>query len=86
MAPPAKPPNYLVWAILATLFCCLPFGIVSIVYAAQVDGKFSGGDYAGAMESSRKAKNWALASCLSAVGIGILYIILAVVVGISSNM
>jgi hypothetical protein len=27
-------PNHLVWAILATLFCCLPLGIVSIVYAA----------------------------------------------------
>ena len=24
-------PNHLVWAILSTLFCCLPFGIVSIV-------------------------------------------------------
>ena len=23
-----KPPSYLVWAILTTLFCCLPFGIV----------------------------------------------------------
>ena len=32
-------PNNMVWAILTTLFCCLPFGIVSIVYAAQVDGK-----------------------------------------------
>ena len=24
-------PNHLVWAILATVFCCLPFGIVAIV-------------------------------------------------------
>ncbi|WP_010343070.1 CD225/dispanin family protein, partial [Xanthomonas sacchari] len=24
--------NNLVWAILTTLFCCLPLGIVSIVY------------------------------------------------------
>ncbi|MGB4290272.1 MAG: CD225/dispanin family protein, partial [Dethiobacteria bacterium] len=23
--------DYLVWAILATIFCCLPFGIVAIV-------------------------------------------------------
>ena len=27
-------PNYLVQAILVTIFCCLPFGIASIVYAA----------------------------------------------------
>jgi uncharacterized membrane protein YvbJ len=32
-----KPDNYLVWSILATLFCCLIPGIVAIVYAAQVD-------------------------------------------------
>ena len=32
------PPNYLVWAILSTIFCCLPLGIASIVFAAQVDG------------------------------------------------
>ena len=34
--PPQQPPagqapdNYLVWSILVTLFCCLPFGIVAI--------------------------------------------------------
>jgi len=32
--PPATPgpyvPNHLVWAILSTLFCCLPLGIVLI--------------------------------------------------------
>lgn len=28
----------LVWGILVTLFCCLPFGIVAIVKAAQGDG------------------------------------------------
>ncbi len=48
-------PNHLVWAILATLFCCLPGGIVSIVYAAQVNGKIAAGDIAGARDSSDKA-------------------------------
>jgi hypothetical protein len=52
-------PNYLVWSILTTIFCCLPFGIVSIVYAAQVNGKLAAGDYAGALDASRKAKTWA---------------------------
>ena len=45
-----KPDNYLVWAILSTLFCCLPLGIASIVFAAQVDGKYNSGDYAGAQD------------------------------------
>lgn len=47
------PPNHLVWAILSTLFCCLPLGIASIVFAAQVNGKHAAGDVAGAQESSK---------------------------------
>src|SRR5690606_19726812 len=52
-------PNHLVWAILATICCCLPTGIVSIIYAAQVDGKVQAGDLAGARQSSDNAKLWA---------------------------
>ncbi len=68
--PPHSPsavvvPNHLVWAILTTLFCCLPMGVVSIVYASQVDGRRAAGDLAGAYESSRKAAGWALASALA---------------------
>ncbi len=55
-------PNHLVWAILSTLFCCLPLGIVSIVYASQVDGKRAAGDISGAREASDKAKFWAMLS------------------------
>ncbi len=51
-------PNYLVQAILCTLFCCLPFGIVSIVFAAQVSGKAAAGDYAGAQAASNSARTW----------------------------
>jgi Interferon-induced transmembrane protein len=66
-------PNNLVWAILSTLFCCMPLGIVSIVYAARVDGKRAAGDIAGAREDARLAANWAIAS---AIGFPILILIL----------
>ncbi len=55
---PVTIPNYLVQAILVTLCCCLPFGIVSIVYAAQVNAKAKSGDIQGALDSSGKAKMW----------------------------
>ena len=55
---PPKINNYLIPAILATLCCCLPFGIVSIVYAAQVNAKLSGGDVAGATQAANNAKMW----------------------------
>ena len=67
--------NYLVPAILATLFCCLPTGIVAIIMAAQVNSKLATGDVAGARDSAKKAKTWTFVS----VGLGLLAIILWVV-------
>ena len=66
---PPKPDNCLVWAILTTVCCgCLPCGIVAIVYASQVDGKYAAGDYQGAVDSANKAKTW----CWVSFGIAIL--------------
>lgn len=67
-----KVDNNLVWAILATLFCCLPTGIVAIVYAAQVDSKVGAGDVAGARQSARNAATWSWVS----LGLGLLFILL----------
>lgn len=53
-----KPSSGLVGAILVTLFCCLPLGIVAIVFAAQVDSKYSVGDYEGAQKSASRAKTF----------------------------
>lgn len=53
-----KPANYLVWSIVVTLLCCIPFGIVGIIFATQVDSKYSAGDYAGAQVASDRAKLW----------------------------
>jgi len=72
-------PNYLVHAILVTLFCCLPFGIVSIVYAAQVNGKLQAGDYNGAVECSNKAKTWAWISLGIGLAFTLIYVVLAVI-------
>ena len=62
-----QPPNYLVQSILITICCCLPLGIVALVFAAQVNSKYAQGDYAGALESSNKAKLF----CWIGFGIGI---------------
>jgi hypothetical protein len=75
----ASIPNHLVAAILTTLFCCMPFGIVSIVYAAQVNTKIAAGDYAGAMQASQSAKTWSWVSFGLGLAFGILYVIGSVV-------
>ena len=81
----SPPPNHLVWAILSTLFCCLPLGIVSIVFAAQVNSKWTAGDAAGAQEASEKARKFALWSTIIGVVVIVLYIILIAAGALSMN-
>lgn len=69
-------PNHMAWAIVTTLFCCLPLGIVSIIYASQVDGRRAAGDIAGARAAASKAGFWAIASVLSIPILLILWIAL----------
>lgn len=77
--------NYLVPAIISTLCCCLPFGVVSIIYAAQVNTKLTAGDYPGAVESSKKAKFWfMLALVLGFIANGIA-VALQVMVAVANN-
>ncbi len=74
--PAPQIPNYLVQAILCTLFCCLPAGIVSIVFAAQVNSKLTAGDYAGARDASNKAKTWAWVSFGVGLAVVVIYVII----------
>jgi Interferon-induced transmembrane protein len=77
--------NNLILAIVITVLCCLPFGIVGIVYAAQVNPKALTGDLSGARESARKAKLWSLWG----LGLGLvvygLYFLLAMLSVISDS-
>lgn len=69
---PLKPDNYLVWAILSTLLCCIPLGVVSIVYSTKVDGLYNAGDYQGAQQASNNAKQWAIISAVAGIVVGII--------------
>jgi hypothetical protein len=60
-----QPDNHLVWAILTTLFCCLPFGVVSIVYSTKVSGLWMQGQYAEAQTAANNAKKWAIISAIA---------------------
>jgi hypothetical protein len=77
--------NYLVFAILATVLCCLPAGIVAIVYAAQVNGKLQAGDIAGAQAASKNAKMWCWISAGVGLAAGAIWMLL-VGIGALSNL
>lgn len=74
----APPPNYLVFAIISTIFCSKIFGIVSIVFAAQVNSKWYAGDFEGATNASRNAKLWAWISVAFALALVIIAVILSI--------
>lgn len=75
------PKNYLIESILVTIFCCLPFGIAGIVFAAQVNAKFDLGDYEGALKSSQEAKKWMTLGIISSLVIGFFYLFIVFVIG-----
>jgi interferon-induced transmembrane protein/zinc ribbon protein len=73
--------SYLVPSILATVLCCLPFGIPAIIFASQVQERLNRGDIAGAQQSSKNAKTWCIVSVVAPLVVGVLYLILMVVLG-----
>lgn len=70
---PLPPNNYLAWAILTTIFCCMPLGIVSIVYSSRVNNLWLMGHYDAARDTARKAKRWAVASLITTILGAVLY-------------
>ena len=76
------PNNHLVFAILTTIFCCLPLGIVSIVMAAKVDSTWASGDHDAAISYSKKANTWAWISATSGLIVMAFYVICFVILGL----
>lgn len=83
---PPKPQNYLVQSILVTLCCCMPGGIVAIVYSAQVDGKWNQGDFQGALNCSKLANRWGIASFVAGILAIIAGVALQILVGVAAQM
>lgn len=62
-----KPDSGLVWSILTTILCCLPTGIVAIVYSSKVDGLWYANDYEGAHRAAKTARTWNIVGVVVAV-------------------
>lgn len=60
-------------AILTTLFCCLPLGIVAIVKASKVDSLLAAGRRDEAIQASKEADNWGNWSILASLILGVVY-------------
>lgn len=76
------PPTYLVATILATVFCCIPTGIVGIWFASKVSGKYFMGDLEGARKCSRRAAIWCIVSFSLGITFGVVYSILSFIMAL----
>ena len=67
-----KPDNFLPWAIVSTVLCCLPFGIVAIVYASKVDTLWYAQKQAEAVHAAKQARTWTFVS----IGTGLFFVLM----------
>ena len=84
--PAQQPDSNLVWGILSALLCCLPLGVVSIVYSSKVSGLWAQGRYAEAQTAANTAKKWAIWGAVAGVVVLIIYGVLALAGGITGSM
>lgn len=79
---PPRAKTWLLESILITIFCCLPFGIVGIVYAIKVNSLHDQTRYEESRRASENAKKWTMIG----LTIGILYLaFIAVMVLVGSK-
>lgn len=79
---PPMPPTYMMQAVLATMFCCMPLGVMAIVKASQVSSAWSAGDFAAAQQRSDEARSWVNWSVVGSLAFGVAYFIAIVFVAI----
>ena len=76
---PEKPINwvpYLVLSIITTLCCCLPFGIVGIVYSTKINSAVNARDWEGAQKAEKTAKIWIIASAIVGFIVEVIYVVM----------
>lgn len=78
---PPMPDTNLVLAIISTICCCLPLGIVAIIYSSKVSGLYAAGQYQEALKASANAKKWAIWSIIAGIVFSVVYTIIMIAAG-----
>jgi len=69
------PKTWLLPSVLATLFCCIPFGIVGIIKASNVQSLWARGLYDESVKASRAAATWTAVAFFTGVAGWLIYLV-----------
>ncbi|NLV77744.1 MAG: CD225/dispanin family protein [Rhodococcus sp.] len=82
------PDNYMVWGIITTVLCCLPFGIISLIQSSRVNNLWGQGQFDEARRAAQSAKTWAIWSVVASLlqyGVIILLVVIAAAMSASNT-
>lgn len=85
---PQKPVNwvpYLILSIISTLCCCLPFGVVGIVFSAKINSAMLAGNLEEAQNNAKMARIWIIVSFASGLLTWLIYMVLIVTGAVSGS-
>jgi hypothetical protein len=71
--------NYMMPALLTTLFCCMPFGMMALIYAGKVNEAKEEDDLEAALEASRKARRWYRRAVFTSLSLLAIYLVVMLV-------
>ena len=85
---PQKPVNwvpYLILSIISTLCCCLPFGVVGIVFSAKINSAMLAGNLEEAQNNAKMARIWIIVSFAIGLLTWLIYMVLIVTGAVSGS-
>ena len=85
---PQKPVNwvpYLILSIISTLCCCLPFGVVGIVFSAKINSAIMAGNLEEAQNNAKMARIWIIVSFAIGILTWLIYMVLIVTGAVSGS-
>lgn len=85
---PQKPVNwvpYLILSIISTLCCCLPFGVVGIVFSAKINSAMLAENLEEAQNNAKMARIWIIVSFAIGLLTWLIYMVLIVTGAVSGS-
>lgn len=77
--------THLGWAVVATILCFLPLGLVGIYYAFRTQKDLSEGRLESASHHSRLAKGWVIATVVIGIAVYLFLVVVFALLGAFSR-